>query len=52
MIEELHENNDLKSDTLLSVCNITVLKMYRAINNDYIKMILNISSSISIRYTL
>jgi len=49
MMEELHENNDMQCDTLSSVSDITVLRIYHAVNNDYIKDILNISSSISVR---
>jgi len=47
-MEELHENNDLHCDKLPSLFDITVLKIYRAVNS-YIKDTLNISSSISVR---
>ena len=36
MMEELHENNDFKCDTLPSVSSITVLNNYHAVNNYYI----------------
>ena len=38
MMEELHDDNDLKCDVLPSVSDIIVLNIYHTVNNDYIKI--------------